>query len=493
VALAEMRVRPVPVVQRWQRLVWAIVGFGWLVRVVPLVLHGPARYPIDYDQGVYFTASALLARGHALYADVVFMHPPGLPYVLTVVSWLPSPDVAFGISRVLMTVVGATNILLVCRIAARHAGPLPAIAGGLVYALHPAVVAAERGVFLEPVLNMLCLAAAVRWLGGADDPRHQARAAWVTGALLGCAVVVKLWAAFAVVACLASCRPARWRGDGLRLIAGAAAAVVVLLLPLGLRSLGPLMQQVIVFQLHRPPDGLVSIGDRLRLMFFDPSALVPTAWAVAGLVLVAASGRWSRMARFAAAWYGLTVAGFLVSGSYYGNYNAFLAPAVALLAAVAVKRTRYPLVATWITIGAVLMALFMLDGARQPTGVLDDLAAAGRRQPVDCVLSFEPGWLIAAGDLSDPERVGSLAADPYGAQLNAVVSTGRRYGSAEAAFRDAASELLVWRALAACDAVILGPRGRVQIGDLSERLDREFVQAAGTRPGAPDLWVRRRG
>ena len=127
-----------------------VVGLGWLIRTLPLLLAGPTRYPIDYDQGVYFTAAALFAEGHALYGDVVFVHPPGLPYLLAPVSSLASPDVAFGLARLIMTVIGAVNIVLIWNVAKRHLGPGPAVAASLVYAFHPVAITADRGIFLEP-------------------------------------------------------------------------------------------------------------------------------------------------------------------------------------------------------------------------------------------------------------------------------------------------------------------------------------------------------
>ena len=39
---------------------WAAVALGWLLRVGPLLVFGPLRVPVTYDEGVYFSAAAEL-------------------------------------------------------------------------------------------------------------------------------------------------------------------------------------------------------------------------------------------------------------------------------------------------------------------------------------------------------------------------------------------------------------------------------------------------
>ncbi len=485
--------------------IWAVVGVGWLVRVAPLALSGVVRFPIDYDQGVNYSASVAFVHGSRLYADVVFVHPPGLAYLLAPVSWLP-PLTGFGLSRILMTIVGAANILVICRIAHRHAGLLPALVAGSLYAFHPAAVAAERGVFLEPVLILLILASASHWLKTDADSSTTAsasRSAWLSGVLLGCALVVKLWALLALVACLASCRRGHVRSDSARLVAGTIVACATLLLPVLFRSPMSFVEQVVVFQMKRPPDGTDKIADRLSQILFDSAAIVPALGVLAAVVVLMITRRLTRMARFSVAWFGVTVTSFLVSGSYYPNYNAYLAPSAALLIAVAVgglqqtlttrasgQATLRTLIAAATTLSLFILGQVVFGVARTSIEAADATDVAPPQRPGRCFLSFDPGQLISAGTVADPDRVGPIAVDPYGAQLLAVVRTGRRYESARAAFSDPASTRAVEEALARCDAVLLGARGHVQLGDFRGRFEQRFRPDTSAAPEL-DLWIRR--
>jgi hypothetical protein len=60
---------------------WAlalIAVAAWVLRFEPLTRGAAAfGYPIDYDEGVYFSASALFFQGHWPYRDFAFVHPPG--------------------------------------------------------------------------------------------------------------------------------------------------------------------------------------------------------------------------------------------------------------------------------------------------------------------------------------------------------------------------------------------------------------------------------
>jgi hypothetical protein len=113
-------------------------------------------------------------------------------------------------------------------------------------------------------------------------------------------------------------------------------------------------------------------------------------------------------------------------------------------------------------------------------------------QRVDgCLLSFDPGQLISRGSLPDPRCVGTLAVDPYGAQLLAVVESGRPYSSAREAFTDPASQRTVVQALDRSGGVILGARGQLQLADARRQLEAQFEPDTTVGPGV-DLWLRKR-
>jgi hypothetical protein len=123
---------------------------GLVVRVAPLLrAGGPLAYPIDYDEGVYFSASALLFRGVFPYRDFVFVHPPGLLYALGLTATLSSavgPAAAFAISRIVAAVIGAANIALAGRVAYRWAGPFAGLVAAGLYASYADVAVVENPV-----------------------------------------------------------------------------------------------------------------------------------------------------------------------------------------------------------------------------------------------------------------------------------------------------------------------------------------------------------
>ncbi|MFP5248135.1 MAG: glycosyltransferase family 39 protein, partial [Thermoanaerobaculia bacterium] len=202
----------------------AIAFGGFLLRAVALTgAGGPLGAPTDYDDGVYFSASALLLRGTLPYHDFVFVHPPGILYFLGLTSWMPDPGVGFAAARVLLCAVGGINILLVGLLAMRSAGPVGGIIAAALYAVYPDAVKAERSAFLEPVLNLFVLASLFVRLRG--------RRPLLAGFLCGVACAVKLWGGIWVIAAIASAPRERWRSDVPRFLLGGLAAGLLLLGP----------------------------------------------------------------------------------------------------------------------------------------------------------------------------------------------------------------------------------------------------------------------
>ncbi|HZI02713.1 MAG TPA: hypothetical protein VEZ71_01760, partial [Archangium sp.] len=154
--------------RRWWWVLAVMAVGAWVLRVLPFFnRHGAFGYPVDYDEGVYFTASALLFQGVLPYRDFIFVHPPG-----SLLLWSPAAALASGwdaatcfvLARWLAAGVGALNVFLVGRLALRAWGPGAGVVAALVYATYPELVGVERGPFLEPVLNLACLAMANVWL-----------------------------------------------------------------------------------------------------------------------------------------------------------------------------------------------------------------------------------------------------------------------------------------------------------------------------------------
>src|SRR5262245_66195881 len=79
-----------------ERCTMLVVGvlavLGWLLRVWPFLSFGNLWHvPVDYDDGVYFSAAALLAQGILPYRDFTFVHPPGIALFYLPVTLLADP------------------------------------------------------------------------------------------------------------------------------------------------------------------------------------------------------------------------------------------------------------------------------------------------------------------------------------------------------------------------------------------------------------------
>ena len=313
------------------RLAIGLVVVGALVlRLIPLLLPGgPLAYVVNYDEGTYFSASALLMRGVLPYRDFIFVHPPGLLVLLApITSWARSGDVtaALAATRYLATLVGAANAALAGAVALRAFGPLAGVSAALLYATFPEAVREERGPFLEPVLNLACLAMAWVWLRAGSRRQY-----FAAGLLGGLALSVKTWSAIWLVAALAALPRGRRLVAGAWFLAGMAAALGLLVLPFALAAPRDFLAQVVGFHLVRGPQG---VNDVLpRLVDMNLRHPITSILALTGFALVVAALRKGNNSagRFFALVLALTVASFLVAPIYFHRYASFVAPSAAVL------------------------------------------------------------------------------------------------------------------------------------------------------------------
>ena len=489
--------------------VLAIAAIGWLLRALPLIQAGAFGYPIDYDEGVYFASSALLFKGVLPYRDFVFAHPPGLLYFLSPVAWLGTvrdPAFGFAAARWLATLVGCANILLLGRLAMRWAGPVAAIIAAAVYATHPQAVPIERGPFLEPVLNLCCLALASVWLG--EKQAH--RLGWrslASGALCGLAASVKVLGAAWLVACLVSRPRQRSLADWVGFAAAAGAVWFALAAPLALTAPVSFFTQVVSFHAHRPPDGPFGAAARLGAVFWQQGLTLKSLLIVCGLAFALGRARdpSQRAERFFACAFIVIVASFLASPSYWSQYNAHLAlPESALAGYGAANLWRWAsrpgAKFRFVPVSALLVAVLawgarraILTGRRRSTELIALAQFVGRGVPLSATLfAFDPSWTIAAGRLPGDGPEASRVVDSYATMLLDASRSRRRFASAVEAFGDPASQVTVRRALAQSRFVIVGARGHRQMSpETLTWFQSRFVQRFPP-PGAEgiDVWER---
>ncbi len=443
-----------------------------ILRVWPLVRWGAWRVPVDYDEGVYSSAAQLLFGGVLPYRDFTFVHPPGFLYFLGTTALLPrlDPSEIYAASRFVSALLGAFNVVLVGALAWRWRGMVAGVLAAVLYATYPEAVIVERGVFLEPVLNVACLAAATLWL------RNVSRSgAWATGLFLGYAISVKLTGGVFLLAALAATPRVNWRTLAPHLVVATALTSIVLVAPLLLAAPENFFNDVVAFHLRRPPDGLVSRVGRLQEMLLG---LHPVAGVLglAGLVIAGRGFRLERAARLFFIGFALIATSFLGAATYWNQYDAFLAPLQTVLAGAAgaalwsFARRR----GVGASVGAaVIMILFVVPSTRfavLSTRDHDDkpaqFAVFARREisAQSCLFSFEPAWALAAGRLPFHTPEQNPVVDPYASMLLQATQGGRRFTDAAAAFESGSAREAGLPLMNSCPYLVLGWRGRWQLG-----------------------------
>lgn len=456
--------------------------------------------PTGYDDGVYYSASALTVRGSVPYRDFVFVHPPGIILALSPIAWVGAADAGFAASRYLSAFIGVANSVLAGAVAAQIAGGLAGGVAAFLYAIYPDAVIAERSPYLEPLLNLFCLLSALLWLR--NDDAGQARRSWFAGLLTGAGCAVKLWGGSWVLAAIAS--PPRSNGGkhGLRLAAGGIAAGLLLVGPFLVLAPRQLFDQVLGFQLSRPPDGVGSLAERLDQIFRSGHGATSLLAAVGVLMTIGAVStkrRTSRGERYFAVAHLMTLAGFVASSSYWSSYNAHLAAGQTVLAGLAAARIALLLPKPQAGAAAISLALIVAHAgevrdlwrnARVRAPELQAVREAVRSTvPGNASLfAFDPTWALAGGRL--PDSGAAPVVDSYGAMLMDAVQAGPKFSSTAEAFKAAGPQQPMKARLAASHYVILGPRGREQLTDANLAWFRSNFLCITPRAGELCVWER---
>lgn len=477
----------------------AVAGVALFLRLGLMFGKGGGwSYSVDYDEGVYFSAASLIWSGALPYRDFVFVHPPGLLVWLLLPAGLGKlalgPAAAFVVARWMAAFAGTLSALLAWRLAEKRAGVLGGAVAGLALALYPEAVGVDRGVFLEPVLNLTCLALALcmqrATLGLAPPAR------WITFAGLagGAAVAVKLWAGLWVLAAVVPL----FRSGGVKAVLRfgvvAAASAAGLMAPFAAVAPEAFLENILTFHTLRPPDG---IPDRLERVFqiFHWRHAGTDLLALGGLVLVLARKELRRTSLFFALVFAGTVAAFLGNTTYWEQYNAHLAPSAAVLAGLGAGTAFRLASGRWLKLGTVAAAagllVFSVVHVRRTFGrnrAWLELREAVQATQAQKPCAMEPSWLLVADRL--PPRVGAAGhfVDTYALGLLEAGRSGKRFDSAAAAFDDPASQAGYAQALKACDLLVLGERGRTQLAGPLE--DAVLGKWKRVREAQPDIYAR---
>ena len=482
-----------------------IAVVAWCLRAWPLIAWGATGPKIDYDEGVYFSTAALFWKSVLPYKDFVLVHPPGLLIFLSPIASLT--DVigtrnALSIARWAMTLVGFLNALLLGRTVERAAGPFSGIVASLLYAISPEAVAADRSVFLEPVVNLCAVGMMNATLR--DRPRFS-----LAGVYAAAAVAVKLLAGVWAIGLLTVLICTRRWIAAKRFTVAASVSFALLVGPFALLAPRSFFDTVIHFQVMRPPDGFGRLA-RLAVVW-NVNRVV--AWLPAAIAL--ALGFFVRRLRESDAFrifgavYVLAIILLLLARTYWKAYNvqttisecalggmAAGAALTWLQSSLASRRTTVVSVtasATFIVAGFFL-ALYPIakDGWHHDSD-LPALAANLADLPHDkCLFGVEPGPGLFAGRLPPARDEVPIIVETYATTLIDAMTYARFPSTASAQISDAAVARLRPR-MEACASVVLGDSFVAPLGFPNKRswFRTEFVRARTVkgRPGF-DRWDR---
>ncbi|PZR11464.1 MAG: hypothetical protein DI536_17715 [Archangium gephyra] len=379
-----------------------VASLAFVLRVVPFFgAEGPWTYRVDYDEGVYFTAASLLLKGFMPYRDFVFVHPPGIVLFLAGTSaWssvLVGVDGAFALARWIASGLGVLNVVLVWAVTLEWSrSRWAALFAAFVYATYPEIVQVERGPFIEPLLNACVLAMTLSVM----TKRFR-----LAAVLAGVAMAFKLWAAMWIVGALWALPDNRERVRFTLLSAGVFFAAV---LPFALLAPVEFVKQTLFFHFGRPPDGFP------RLQRFEQIVALRH---LASPILATASLFIIRHRIVTTAWV-LTLISFFATAAWWSQYNAHLVASEAVLAGAFVSwvlKEKDIAGRGFLFAGAVFLCISLFFVIKRiPNRGEDHLALARMNLPKDqCVFSFEPSWMLAAGRL--PTR--PLVVDSYAMAL----------------------------------------------------------------------------
>lgn len=400
-----------------------------LLRLAMMWRQGGLFSDIEYDDGVHFGSSLLLAHGHGLYGSQVFLHPPGISLILLPFSWASiwfGQPAMFALTRVLTILVSAAGAGLVCYIVGRAGSSRRAVlAGGFAAVFGPGVVAGST-LMLEPWLGLFALLGVERLTRSAPRKIDVALA----GVYLGSATMIKAWGVIPLVGAAIWLLCERRRHHLLRLLTAATATIAVLFGPFLVIEGSRLLNDVAWTQLSRPSDGVQGIiartanvlGLRGQILTRD-RVLVALVLAVLS-VLIARAALTPGIARLSAIVVAIAIPVFANGPSFFFHYGDFFTPWAALLLTtvpvprwsrrLGLGRVEAPAAAAALIVVGLLYQSGELIARQRPANM-----NAARLQRIvgrhGCVVSDQVSLLLLAGAFDRPACPSWL--DPNGAAL----------------------------------------------------------------------------
>ena len=474
------------------RLVYGVIAvctvLALLLRLFQLSRPGYLLGVTEYDDGALFGNAVRLVNGAIPYRDFAVVMPPGSIVLMAPVALLAKVTGTawgLGIAR-LLTVAADTACVALLGLLVRHRGALAAGVACGVYAVYRDALVASHTLLLEPWLNLFCLMGALLVFDGDQMAGNRRRLAW-GGAAFGFAVAIKLWAVIplAIIGVLL----ARWPRRVAVLAAGAAAGLIVPVLPFLAAAPGRLITDTITSQATKTDQrGLLTrltlLGRWQRMKDLAGLAIFHAFPARGGAfvlltIVVAVLAVYMMVCvvvgRLPAPldWYALigvlaVMLLFLWPQLYYPHYGAFEGPFLALavalpigllrpahssihlLAAVAAGMTAAVLIA-----GVGLWQVGQMTRLKAPVAPSAIATADQLIPPGSCVVTNSPSYTIAANRFVSDVAGCSSVVDSYGTLM--AMTGGQNLGARPPVVRSAAEAWQTWFAHA--DYIWLDPTG----------------------------------
>jgi hypothetical protein len=246
-------------------VVW-LVGTRWIVR----------NEPFDRDISVYAVAGREIVAGRMLYSDIWDHKPPGIHLIFAGATVLVGPGMpAVLLTNALFSILVATGLIYA---GSRVAGATGGVMGGLLWAL----VGGDLGLQANQPNVELPMNACVAWTLAVSlgwRRRLTSGAAWLTGALAACGLLLKLVIAAPIGLLAALDAGERWRQAGTpsslgyvnRWLGGMTLGLMPVVMWCGIRAgVRPVWDALVIYNLNYPEGsplgnllGLTKINDHL--------------------------------------------------------------------------------------------------------------------------------------------------------------------------------------------------------------------------------------
>lgn len=427
-----------------------VTAVGFVTALLVRVLPGGLKGAVDYDEGVYVAAALALLDGRFPWRDFAFVHPPGVILWL-VPAALAGPKAALLIGRVLAALVGALNTVMLGRLVRGWAGVAAAVFLGLWWE----TVLTDRGVYLEPLMNAAGLGALLL-LHDAPSRKRVVAAGVLCALAVGFKLLGGLWCVIAFITC-----PRELRA---RLVASAVVTFAVLFLPFVALAPSEAFFELITVHSVRPPDGDLELLIRLREMFVARSLDATILMVLLLPFAVTGARRW--LGRGVLLGLTLMVGLFLSMAAFWNQYDAALAPLIALLLGLGLAglverlgqgQGEGPTRARTFGAGWIPAALVLGLGLRHWSLAIEPPPAAPpplTLQPGTCAIE---NYVLVQAD-QRPALVSPMLIDSYGQVLVDVARSGKRFRSIDEAFADDVSQQTLLRQLPQCEFLQVGNR-----------------------------------